>query len=78
MPFHDTNLARERLRPGLARHGCATTRQLADKLGVEHGPRLLTRIGYRGNAPSAWQALAPELEREPDWPGRTKQPPAGE
>ena len=78
MPFHDTNLARERLRPGLARHGCATTRQLAAKLDVEHGPRLLTRIGYRGNAPAAWQALTPELEREPDWPGRQDRPHAEE
>ena len=64
--YHHGERARELLREGMARHGCATTRQLADKLGVPHGPRLLTAIGYRGNAPAAWRDLAPELAGEPD------------
>ena len=66
---HDPQRAREALRQGLARHGCATTRQLADKLGVPHGPRLLTAIGYRGAAGAAWHELAPELAGEPDREG---------
>ena len=68
MSDHDTDRARDLLRQGMARHGWATTRQLADKLGVPHGARLLTAIGYRGAAGAAWQALAPELAREPDRP----------
>ena len=64
--FHDTARARDMLRQGMARHGCATTRQLAAKLGVPHGPRLLAVGGYRGAAGAAWQALARDLEGEPD------------
>ena len=63
-----TDRARDLLRQGMERHGCATTRQLAEKLGVPHGPRLLTAIGYRGAAGAAWQKLAPELAGEPDRP----------
>ncbi len=66
--YHHGERARELLREGMARHGCATTRQLAEKLGVPHGPRLLTAIGYRGNAQAAWRDLARELEGEPDRP----------
>jgi hypothetical protein len=66
--YHHGERARELLRRGLERHGCATTRQLADKLGIPHGPGLLTAIGYRGNALAAWQDLAPELAGEPDQP----------
>ena len=62
--YHDPQRARELLRQGLERHGCATTRQLAAKLGIPHGPGLLTAIGYRGYAPTAWRALAPELATE--------------
>ncbi len=61
---HDTDRAREVLRRGMERHGCATTRQLAEKLGVPHGPGLLTAIGYRGAAGPAWQELAPALAAE--------------
>ena len=63
-----TDRALDLLRQGMARHGCATTRQLAEKLGVPHGPRLLQAIGYRGAAAAAWHALAPELAGEPDRP----------
>ena len=68
MEHTDTDRARDLLRQGMARHGCATTRQLAEKLGVPHGPRLLQAIGYRGAAGAAWHALAPELAGEPDRP----------
>src|SRR5215208_3974811 len=68
--YHHGERARELLRRGMERHGCATTRQLAERLGVPHGPELLTAIGYRGDAPAAWRALAPELRGEPDQPGR--------
>ena len=67
--YHHGERARALLREGMARHGCATTRQLAEKLGVPHGPGPLTAIGYRGNAPAAWRDLAPELAGEPDRPG---------
>ena len=67
--YHDPQRAREALRRGMERHGCATTRQLADKLGLPHGPGLLTAIGYRGAAGAAWQELAPELAGEPDQHG---------
>ncbi len=67
--YHDPRRAREALRRGMERHGCATTRQLAEKLGVPHGPRLLTAIGYRGAANAAWHELAPELAGEPDQQG---------
>jgi hypothetical protein len=67
----DTDRARDLLRLGMARHGCATTRQLAEKLGVPHGPRLLQVIGYRGAAAAAWYALALELADEPDRLART-------
>ena len=70
MTFHDSRRARDLLRQGMARHGCATTRKLAARLGVPHGPRLLTMIGYRGNALAAWKELAPELADEPDQAGR--------
>jgi hypothetical protein len=60
----------------MARHGCATTRQLAAKLGVPHGPGLLTAIGYRGNAPAAWRDLAAELAGEPDQPATGEGQPA--
>ena len=66
--YHHGERARELLRLGLERHGCATTRQLAARLGVPHGPRLLVAIGYRGDAPAAWRDLAPELAGEPDRP----------
>ena len=66
--YHHGERARELLRLGLERHGCATTRQLATRLGVPHGPRLLIAIGYRGDAPAAWRELAPELAGEPDRP----------
>ena len=66
--YHHGERARELLRRGLERHGCATTRQLAARLGVAHGPGLLTAIGYRGDAPAAWHELAPELAGEPDRP----------
>ena len=68
MSYHDTDRAREVLRQGMARHSCATTRQLAARLGVHHGLRLLQAIGYRGAAGAAWHALAPELAGEPDRP----------
>lgn len=71
MSRHDTDRAREVLRQGMARHGCATTRRLAEKLGVPHGPRLLQVIGYRGAAAAAWHALARDLEGEPDRPATT-------
>ncbi len=67
--YHHGERARELLRRGLERHGCATTRQLAAKLGIPHGPGLLTAIGYRGDAPTAWRDLAPELAGEPDQHG---------
>ena len=67
--YHHADRAREILRQGMERHGCATTRQLAEKLGVPHGPRLLTAIGYRGAAGAAWQELAPELDGEPGQQG---------
>ena len=67
--YHHGERARDLLRQGMKRHGCATTRQLAEKLGVPHGPRLLTAIGYRGAANAAWQELAPELAGEPDQQG---------
>ena len=67
--YHDVDHARAVLRQGMARHGCATTRQLADKLGIPHGPGLLTAIGYRGHALAAWRDLAPELTGEPDQHG---------
>ena len=66
--YHHGERARELLRLGLERHGCATTRQLAARLGVPHGPRLLVAIGFRGDAPAAWRDLAPELAGEPDRP----------
>ena len=66
--YHDVDHARAVLRQAMARHGCATTRQLAAKLSVPHGPRLLTAIGYRGAAGAAWQELAPELANEPERP----------
>ena len=64
--YHDPVRARELLRRGLERHGCATTRQLAEKLGIPHGPGLLTAIGYRGHAPAAWREMAAEIDGEPD------------
>ena len=67
--YHHGERARELLRRGMERHGCATTRQLAARLGVPHGPGLLTAIGYRGDAPAAWRDLAPELAGEPDQHG---------
>ena len=67
--YHHGERARAPLREGMARHGCATTRQLAAKLGVPHGPRLLQVIGYRGAAGAAWHELAPELAGEPDQHG---------
>jgi hypothetical protein len=67
--YHDPQRAREVLHLGLERHGCATTRQLADKLGVPHGPGLLTAIGYRGHALAAWREMVPELAGEPDQQG---------
>ena len=75
MTYHNSARALELLRQGMARHGCATARELAAKLGLPYGPRVLTAIGYRGNAQAAWQELAPDLEdgrqategtREPD------------
>ncbi len=69
MEHTDTDRARDLLHLGMARHGCATTRQLAEKLGVPHGPGLLTAIGYRGDAPAAWRDLAPELDGELDQQG---------
>ena len=68
MEHTNTERARDLLRQGMARHDCATTRQLAEKLGVPHGPRLLQAIGYRGVAAAAWHALAPEVAGEPDRP----------
>ena len=67
--YHDVDHARAVLRQAMARHGCATTRQLADTLGIPHGPGLLAAIGYRGAAPAAWRELAPELAGEPDQQG---------
>ena len=67
--YHHGERARALLRRGMERHGCATTRQLAARLGVPHGPGLLTAIGYRGDAPAAWRDLAPELAGEPDQHG---------
>jgi len=68
--YHHGERARSLLRDGLARHGCATARELAAKLGVPYGPRLLVAIGYRGDAAAAWRDLAPGLEGTPDEPGR--------
>ena len=68
MSHHDPAHARALLRQGMERHGCATTRLLAEKLGVPHGPRLLAVVGYRGAAGAAWQELARDLEGEPDRP----------
>lgn len=60
--YHHGERAREILREAMERHDCATARELADRLGVPYGPRLLTAIGYRGAAAAAWQQLAPALE----------------
>ena len=70
--YHYGERARDLLRQGMERHGCATARELADRLGVPYGPRLLTAIGYRGAAGPAWQELAPALEAE-DERGTTEQ-----
>ena len=72
--YHHGERARELLRLGLERHGCATTRQLAGRLGLPHGPRLLIAIGYRGDAPAAWRELAPELGAELDRPDSPPSP----
>ena len=70
--YHDPQRAREALRRGMERHGCATTRQLAQKLGLPHGPGLLTAIGYRGHALAAWRELAAERDGEPNQPAGPK------
>ena len=67
--YHHGERALALLRDGLARHGCATARALAARLGVPYGPRLLVAIGYRGDAAAAWRDLAPGPQDTPDGPG---------
>ena len=71
--YHHGERARALLRRGMERHGCATTRPLANKLGVPHGPGLLTAIGYRGDAPAACQKVLRVTSR--DMPLMTSPPP---
>ncbi|HEX6739055.1 MAG TPA: hypothetical protein VF310_12320 [Vicinamibacteria bacterium] len=68
--YHHSERAGALLRDALDRHGCATARALAAKLGLSYGPGLLVAIGYRGDAAAAWRDLAPGLEEPPDEPGR--------